>query len=571
MAEASELVEKGLPCPECGSSDAVALYDDGHSYCFSHGGIVKGSAENTSHKSPKEHKPFQEELAKLLSGATTSALQKWGIQQATCRFADYYVKQTGEGLGQHIAVYKNKAGVPVFAKVRKVSTTDTKLGFFAVGDDEQVSLWGIETLGKGGKMVVVTEGEKDRLAGLQLWACKFPVVGLPFGAESSGEAFARALPELCRYDQVVLALDMDGPGRKGAEELAGMLPAGKALIVDFPSKDLHQTVQDHGSEAAIKCIHAAKPFSPDGILDADELDAELLEPTTWGAKLPYEFLYRWTYGLEGGDVWVIGAGTGIGKSDLAAEIVAKHITPVEDGGSYERAAVFNYESGPKQTHKLILGKLWSRRFNIPDPEDGSENVYWSRADLIGARDYRRDKCAKLFINDHKGAISWAAVKERLRYLKHAYGITLAVVDPVAALVAGVDDERKALDAIFAEGKALAEELGITLIFVSHLARPKEGKSHEEGGRVTLANFRGSGAIVMWASFVVVLERNQQGDEEERKLTIVRMLKDRKTGDSTGRTACLVYNVLNGRLEEIVNPLDRLQQDEEEPAPPPPSS
>ena len=34
MESESNLISKG-PCDDCGSSDACAVYDDGHSYCFS--------------------------------------------------------------------------------------------------------------------------------------------------------------------------------------------------------------------------------------------------------------------------------------------------------------------------------------------------------------------------------------------------------------------------------------------------------------------------------------------------------------------------------------------------------
>lgn len=576
----SDLIEKGLPCDECGSSDNAALYDDGdgrtHTYCFGCKAVTRSgsvtSGERKAKPSKKNPSEVQAEIDTLLEGSMVRALPSWNLTQATCRHADYRVKAVGEDKGYHLAIYKDAQGVPCFVKVRVVSSENTKVDFFGVGDQSRVTLWGAETMGQGGPMIVVTEGEKDRLAALQLWSCKFPVVALPFGAESSGEAFARALDKLNRYEKVVLALDMDRPGREGAIELAKMLPPGKAFIADFPSKDLHETVQQQGPEVAKRALFNAAPYRPDGIVDADDLDASLLQPTEWGAKLPYDFLYKWTYGLAPGDVWVLGAGTGIGKSDLAAEIVATHISPSEDGGSYKRAAVFNYEAGPQSTLRLILGKLWSKRFNIPDPEDGSENVYWTRPQLEAAMAYRRERCAKVYINDHKGAISWTSVKERLRYLRHAEGITLGVVDPVAAMVAGAEDERKALDLLFAEAKALAEELGITLIFVSHLTRPKDGKSHEEGGRAELRHFRGSGAITMWASFVIALERNQQGDEDERKVTTLRMLKDRKTGDSTGMTRSLVYNTINGRLEEYVTPLEKAQaQDDAEPAPPPLSS
>ena len=486
-------------------------------------------------------------------------LDKWDITQATARHWDYRVRVMPDGTGQHLAIYRDDRGQPVFVKVRKVTSENSKAGFFGVGNQEAVSLWGIEKLGNGGNMVVVAEGEKDTLAGSQLWSCKFPVVGLPFGAESSGKAFARAIEKLSRYDKVVLALDMDGPGREGAHALAAMLPPGKAYIADFPAKDLHETVVQGGADAAKRALFNASPFRPDGIVDADELDADLLDPMAWGASLPYPFLYKWTYGMRPGEVWILGAGTGVGKSDFANEIIAHNIKPKEDTGNGSPTAVFNYESGAKQTLKGVLGKLASKRFHIPDPEDGSPNVYWERGDLIRARDYRREKCAKLFINDHKGAIDWSSVKERVRYLKHSQDITLAVVDPVAALVATEQDERKALDLLFAEAKALAEELGITLLFLSHLTRPQQGNSHEEGGRVTLRHFRGSGAIVMWASFVMALERDQQGDEDERALTTLRMLKDRYTGDSTGSTQGLTYNTLSGRLELAVLDMDRLDE------------
>lgn len=559
----SELVEKGLPCEECGSSDAAALYDDGHTYCFSCQHYQRGDqVTETSTKDRKAKRPFEDDLREMLDSSDIHRLDKWGITQATARHWDYRVRVMPDGSGQHLAIYRDDKGKPVFVKVRKVTANNPKVGFFGVGDESAVTLWGAEKLGNGGQMVVVCEGEKDTLAGSQLWNCKFPVVGLPFGAQSSAKAFAKALDKLSRYDKVVLALDMDGQGRDGAHELAAMLPPGKAYIADFPAKDLHETVVQSGADAAKRALFNAAPYRPDGIVDADELDAQLLEPVTWGWSLPYEFLTKWTYGMRPGGVWVIGAGTGVGKSDLAAEIVAHHIKPRADGGNEQRAAVFNYESGALQSLRLVLGKLWSKRFNIPDPEDGSPNIYWSVDDLQAARDYRREKCGKLFINDHKGAIDWASVKERIRYLKHTEDISLAVVDPVAALVATEQDERKALDLLFAEAKALAEELGITIIFVSHLARPAEGKSHEEGGRVTLRNFRGSGAIVMWASFVIALERNQQGDEEDRALTTCRMLKDRETGDATGLTESITYNTITGRLELAKLQMDQFNHDDE---------
>lgn len=570
MASESELVEKGLPCEDCGSSDALALYSDGHTHCFSCS-TTKGGQRGKSavSKSKKDTRPYDVQIAELLEGSEHNALQKWGISQATARHCDYRTKVLSPEKGQHLAVYKDEHGKPIFVKVRSVTPEDSKAGFFGVGDQEAVSLYGIETLGKGGKMVLVTEGEKDRLAGSQLWANRFPVVGLPFGAESSGKAFARALPRLLAYDKIIFGLDMDKQGQDGTAELVRMVPPGKAFIARFTSKDLHQMVQDEGPEKTIAAIHNAPPHRPIGMVDADEIDGRLEEAPEWGFTLPYPQLYQWTLGLKPGQVWVGGAGVGMGKSDHGAEIVAHHIKPVEDGGNYQRVATFNYESDEVDMLRLILSKLWSRNFSVPAPEDGSSNVYWTPEELNAARAYRREKCAKVFINSHEGAITWDAIVEQIRYLHHAEDVHFFMIDPMAALVAQAEDKNQALDKLMAEAKELAAQLKIILFFWSHLTRPGQGKKpHEEGGRVELAQFRGSNSISMWADAIIGLERDTQADDlTERCTSTVRMLKIRKRGANNGKTFQLIYNDLTARQDEPVLALDSLDQGNHEGGPP----
>ena len=64
----------------------------------------------------------------------------------------------------------------------------------------------------------------------------------------------------------------------------------------------------------------------------------------------------------------------------------------------------------------------------------------------------------------------------------------------------------------------------------------------------IRHFRGSNAIGMWSHFMFGLERNQQAeDPEERQLTTFRILKDRNTGQATGKTLTLGYDPEAGRL------------------------
>jgi twinkle protein len=247
--------------------------------------------------------------------------------------------------------------------------------------------------------------------------------------------------------------------------------------------------------------------------------------------------------MRPGEVWVIGAGTGVGKSDFAAEIVATQIGRRQ----LRTPAVFNYEAGALATLKTILGKLASKRFNIPDPEDGSPNLYWSKEDMEAARIYRREKCAKLYINDHKGAIDWASVKERLRYLRHEAGITLGVVDPVAAW----SPKRMMTARRSTSCSPRPRRWPRSWRSPSYSTRtspapaPAPATRREAASSFATSGARGPSSCGP-ASCSAWSGTSRRG---VRAATTLRVLKDRFTGDSTGKTRLLVYNTLTGRLEE----------------------
>jgi twinkle protein len=100
-----------------------------------------------------------------------------------------------------------------------------------------------------------------------------------------------------------------------------------------------------------------------------------------------------------------------------------------------------------------------------------------------------------------------------------------------------------------------EETGIGLLLVSHLRRRSGDKGFEEGKEVTLSHLRGSASIGHLSDAVIALERNQQSeDETEANTTVIRVLKNRYTGD-TGVATHLYYNKDTGRMTAIENPFD----------------
>ena len=104
-------------------------------------------------------------------------------------------------------------------------------------------------------------------------------------------------------------------------------------------------------------------------------------------------------------------------------------------------------------------------------------------------------------------------------------------------------------------RSLVEETGIALLLVSHLRRPAGDRGHEDGKEVSLSHLRGSASIAHLSDSVIALERNQQAEEEtEANTTIVRILKNRYTGD-TGIACHLFYDRGTGRMTQVDNPLE----------------
>jgi twinkle protein len=294
-------------------------------------------------------------------------------------------------------------------------------------------------------------------------------------------------------------------------------------------------VAGRGKEV-IDAIWGAKAFRPDGIVTSRELRAKLIAPIKSGLSWPWDTMTRATHGIRTGEIYTLGAGTGMGKSEVwkevAAHLIVEHKQKV--GGMF-------LEETPEHTLRCIAGKIDSTMYHLPD-------VAFNQDDMLRTCDSLSDA---LPLYDSFGYTEYEVIKARLRYLAVSLGCKYIVLDHITALVTGDKDadERRQLDYIMTDLASAVRELDIALFLISHLSTP-EGKSHEEGGRVMLKHFRGSRAIGQWSNFVFGIERDQQDENEEmRHTSTFRILKDRYTGRATGQTFGLKYNQDTGRLIE----------------------
>ena len=532
----SELLYK-TSCPECGSSDANAIYSDGHSYCFScrHFGQADGVEDCTPTTKGRR-------MDGLITGSV-EPITKRGIDD---RVAQKYNYQVGEFNGQkcHIAPYYDETGTMVAQKIRL-----PKKEFTVLGDlKEAMPFFGQQLCREGGKMIVITEGEIDAMSVTQAMGINWPAISVPTGASGGKKAVSKALTFLESFDKVVFCFDEDEAGREGLAECLPLLSAGKAHVASLPLKDANEMVKAGRSKELSDAIWSARPYRPEAIVDLDDIMEEAAEDSSWGLPWPWLTMTKATYGIRRGALYVWGAGTGTGKTTLMKQLMVTAMRPdlaeshAELGLKAEprKIASLFFEEQPSHTLKTMGGMAIGKRVHVPGLEyDHAEH----RKAMEGFRG--------LFFPISLRSRKWSEVQSTFRYLHHAEGIQDFFIDPMTALVATAEDERRALDAIMSELAGLAEELNVTIHLVSHLSTP-DGKSHEEGGRITEKHFRGSRAVAYWAHYMMGLERDKQ---DPNCPTVCRGLKDRLTGDAVGPFIAFNYDRDTGMMVETSLPDD----------------
>lgn len=515
------------PCPKCGSSDNLARYSDGHAFCFGFG---------CEHWEPpnEDYKPSTKNLKQIntpnfLQGSVKE-LSARHLSEDTCKLYGYRVGRDKHDKPIQIAPFY-KDGKLVAQKLRYKNKD------FKVVGNLSNTLFGQALVARGGKKLVITEGELDAMSISQVFSNKYPATSLPNGAQSAKKVLAENLEYLQSFEEVILAFDMDEHGQGAAKQVCETLIGVNFKIAELPAKDANECLKKGLEDELRRSLWNAAVYQPDGILRLSDIVDDVKKPIEEGLQWFLPTLTKYTYGRRLGEVYTIGAGTGVGKTDLLTQSIAFDTETLK-----ERVGVFFLEQGVNETGKRIAGKIKGKLFHLP-PEGK-----WKPEELSEALSGDWTKNVTLY--DSFGVADWASLKPKIVYLAST-GVKLFYLDHLTALATGQEqDEKKVLEEVMADIAKTAKALNIVIHLVSHLTTPDKGASHEEGGRVTIRQFKGSRAIGFWSFVMFGLERDQQNeDEHERTITTLRILKERQTGQAVGQTIRLKYDSKTGLLSE----------------------
>ena len=524
-------VIKVMGCDKCGSSDGNKLYDDGHAYCYvcqtyTH---ADGVTETKTEK-----KPMNKDL-NFYDTSITSAISDRLINSATC--LKYGVRQSN---GKHYYPFYDNDGTLTAIKTRDVENKQ----FTIAGDFAGATLFGQHLFPSGGKYLTICEGELDALAAYQMTGSKYPVISIRNGAAAALKDCKAQYEYIDSFENIHICFDNDEAGQKATVSVAELFGAkAKMMKMRQGYKDACDYLKHDRNKEFIADWWASEKYVPDGIIEGSTLWDVVSKPMEKAeVNYPYDGLNKLTYGIRKGELVMVTAGSGLGKSQFLREIVWHILKNTDDN-----IGMMFLEEGVRKTARSLMSLAINKPIHLPDVEVTETELKDAFDNTLGTN--------RLYLFDHFGSSSLDNIVNRVRYMAKGLGCGFVFLDHLSIIVSSGDvgDERKALDSIMTRLRMLVQETGISLICVSHLKRPND-KGHEEGAATSLAQLRGSGAIAQLSDIVLGLERNGQAmDMIERNTTHVKVLKNRFNG-YTGPCADLLYNPSTGRMLEIKDTL-----------------
>jgi len=552
----SNFLGSGFPCPDCGSSNAVAEYHNG---MFCHKCQSKFPSKEKYFQAtgvaPKHPQVNDGDQAMPMDSEIKQSTQRFNIPE---EFEGSKQKHRGiqpdvlnrygirfNASGDMFTMIRDKEGNPSGAQICKGQRDEKgRKKITAMGDVKDKALIGQHLAGGNGNRLVITEGYLDACSASMMLNGRYPVVSVLNGTGSAAKDFKNNIDFIEQYDEVVICFDNDKPGREAAKECANLITPGKAKIVPLAKyKDANDFLVQGQVKEFVKYFWEAKRHQPDGIINlADIFDQVLEEDEKPSTPYPWEGLNEMLDGIRTSELVTITSGSGMGKSSIVRELEYHLLTTTED-----KIGILALEETPVRTTQGIMGIHCNSQLHRKKYRDLVDPKTYKEAFMATAG------TGRLVAYDHFGSTSGDNLIAQIRYMIKGLGCKHVVLDHLSIVVSSQEDggdERKNIDAIMTKLRQLVQETDVSMFLVSHLRRASGDKGHENGAEVSLAQLRGSQAIAQLSDAVIALERDQQAEnEKEANLTRLRVLKSRYTGQ-TGIATHLWFDPDTGRMVEI---------------------
>lgn len=217
-----------------------------------------------------------------------------------------------------------------------------------------------------------------------------------------------------------------------------------------------------------------------------------------GTPSGFHVIDDYTNGWQKGDLIILAARPGMGKTALALNLIVNAAT---DTRSPKPGIIFSLEMGAEQ----LAGRILSSMARVPSTNmrsaDLSDKQFNQIYESIG-----KLKDLPIFI-DETPSITVSEMARKCRQVKHEHGLGLIIIDYLQLMTgsanARISNREQEISEISRRLKALARELECPVIALSQLNRAVEQRPDK---RPMLSDLRESGAIEQDADIIIFLYR-----------------------------------------------------------------
>jgi twinkle protein len=405
-------------------------------------------------------------------------------------------------------------------------------GFSSV-DMKGPQIFGLHLFEEGGQRITITEGAIDAMSHYQMMG-NYPVCSV-VSSSSAHRDVAAHLDKINSFDEIILCFDNDEPGQKAAKAVQSLFPPHKVKVVTMSK---HNDPNDYLINKHIpdykKAWWGAKRFQRDDILSSydDILNALNSDKDRPAATLPWPILQEKTHGIRRGDVLLVTAQEGIGKTEVIRAMEYHFL----NGGipDNENVGILHLEEDKVRSIKGLAGYELGLPIHLPGHHMNNEEVLEAYRTVT-----KRDD--RLHIFTHFGSDSVDDILGAVRYLAASCGCRYIFFDHITMVVTGqMEDQTKGLDYLSTQLKMMAKELEFGLILVSHV---------NDNGET-----RGSRNIGKIADTRLSLHRDHLSEDPEIRNTTKTLLEKNRFGGVTGWADHLLFDPHTFRLTPITTPL-----------------
>lgn len=514
----SKWKEYGIPCP-CGvSSDSYAIDKEGNGYCFR--GDCKKFFNNTEVRTissdDKVHFEFYPQR---------------GISKKTLEFYNIKTKFVNDVPYETGFFYPNENGFKFrrhgdnVPKNQRYYTTD---GLYSPG------LWGKDKFDPGSKeSITICEGMYDAPAMFEILHGNSACVCVTSSANAKRD-ISKDFEYVNSFKKIYLCFDNDEAGRNATAQIVPLFDFNKVYHVKFHKhKDPTEYLEQGNAEELREAWKNARRFAPENIINTFAEVEKALEDgndemvATW----PFKCLNDKLYGIFAGEVTVIKAPEGVGKTTFFGA-TEHHILKTTN----VNIAIIHLEEKNSRSIKRLAGYELGVDAIKPDNNLTNKDVLDAYRKMVGDNEDRVHIYSSWDVQDEDNFLA------NIRFMVVSGGVKIVCLDHITWLGTGLDsdDERKKLDRLTQKLKLMAEELGFALIEIS--AINDDGKT------------RGSRNISKAADNVIMLTRDTTAFDPIVRNTIDFVIEKSRLGES-GPGGSAIKDMITGRLidkEEQVN-------------------